>query len=402
MNTVADRRHDAELRLALASRTETAADDWYIVFKARYGMAVVLQSVREVVGQGSVLTQSYTCCTAIDPILVAGLTPTYADVAERSASLDPERLTVLPETRAVVLQHTYGLLDEGSASSVANLAHAKSGVLLLEDCAHCVARMSKDADGMPLADVSIHSFGVEKMLPTRFGGAVWVNPHLADTAPEVNQAIRARLLGLAQPSTRLGLAMRLYVNENRVLSRLPALMVRPLRHWLSNIGCYEPAISATEQEGGLSYEPLGGNAWIVRKALAGLAGLDANEALRIRVVEIYRNALAGLSGLSIPSAALQGDSQPLLRFPLFAVNTEHAEELLRAVREVGGYAERWYRPELFPGVTDPNVYAVPQNRDGLRITDSLVAGAVCLPTQVSVDQAQRIVDAICRSESVVD
>ena len=43
----------AELREALASRTGTRPEDWFPVFKARYGMQVAFDAVRSVRGDGS-------------------------------------------------------------------------------------------------------------------------------------------------------------------------------------------------------------------------------------------------------------------------------------------------------------------------------------------------------------
>lgn len=40
----------AELREALASRTGTRPEDWFPVFKARYGMQVAFDAVRSVRG----------------------------------------------------------------------------------------------------------------------------------------------------------------------------------------------------------------------------------------------------------------------------------------------------------------------------------------------------------------
>ena len=60
--------------------------------------------------------------------------------------------------------------DELNAA-LARAAHG-AGALLIEDCAHCVGRMATDSSDIPLADVSVHSFGVEKMLRTSFGGAI--------------------------------------------------------------------------------------------------------------------------------------------------------------------------------------------------------------------------------------
>ena len=90
------------------------------------------------------------------------------------------------------------------------------GALLVEDCAHCVTRMARDAAGWPLADISVHSFGVEKMLPTRFGGAIWVNPRLRERDAALDAETRGRLAALEQPSHHLDTVTKLYINENRV------------------------------------------------------------------------------------------------------------------------------------------------------------------------------------------
>ena len=172
----------AELREALASRTGTRPEDWFPVFKARYGMQVAFDAVRSVRGDGSVLTQLFTCCTAVDPIVVSGLRPRYADVGADTMGIDVAKVESMPlgsdeQVHAMVMQHTFGAIDEDSSRRLAALA-GEMGALLVEDCAHCVTRMARDAAGWPLADISVHSFGVEKMLPTRFGGAIWVNPRL--------------------------------------------------------------------------------------------------------------------------------------------------------------------------------------------------------------------------------
>lgn len=57
----------------LAARTSTNACDWYLVFKARHGMQIAFEEIRAELDSGDVATQLLTCCTAVDPILVAGL-----------------------------------------------------------------------------------------------------------------------------------------------------------------------------------------------------------------------------------------------------------------------------------------------------------------------------------------
>lgn len=374
-----------ELRGLLAERTRTDPSDWFPVFKARYGLGVVLHELRARYGVGDVLTQLFTCCTAVAPIVASGMRPRYADVDASTLSIDPDLVRPRnPPIRAVMLQHTFGIVDEASSRRLALAAH-DLGSLLIEDSAHCVARMAADAgDGGPLADVSVHSFGVEKMLPTRFGGAVWVSPRLADRDPTLHAAIRRALTGLEAPSGHLDRVCRIYVNENRVLGRLPGGLGGRMRSWLTRRGWYEPPIADAEMRGRLPYGPLGMSGWMQERACGGLRGLDGNETARRGAVERLRAELADVPGIVIPAAVLVGDPQPLLRFPLLAADTDAAEELIRCVRAAGAYAERWYRPELFPGVTDAKAFGVDDPGAGpVPVSHDLTSRCLCLPTDVT-------------------
>ncbi|MDF7664728.1 DegT/DnrJ/EryC1/StrS family aminotransferase [Bifidobacterium sp. ESL0745] len=451
----------ADLRAVLAARSGTQPGDWFPVFKARYGMQVVFDALRAVRGEGSVLTQLFTCCTAVDPILVSGLKPRYADISadtlaidERGASEMFVRLGVgdvqsrayiaglgtghkdgcadggkadesasdldeslkyandakhdgkseptsdsggsVESIHAVMLQHTFGLIDDASSRKLAEFTH-NHGALLVEDSAHCVTRLACDTDGTPLADISIHSFGVEKMLPTRFGGAIWLNPELKTSDPKLDAEIRRRFAALAEPSKHLDKVTRIYINENRVLSRLGGLGGK-LRTKLTNAGWYEPPISAKEQQGGLEYQPMTLTPWIAERAVDGINALDANEAARRAVVDKYREAFANVEGLRIPQTVLESDPAPLLRFPLFARDTQSAERIIAAARQAGGYAERWYRPELFPGATDTAVYGVGSlDRSTVPVTNRAVSTCLCLPTELGDETVEHVIAAVLKA-----
>ena len=158
-------QQEASIAQIMASRTGTDPADWFLVFKARYGMQVAFEEIYAEMGPGEVATQLLTCCTAVDPILVAGLVPRYCEVSFDTAMIDSEALDASGELRAVVAQHTYGIVDDAATARLAQRAH-DAGALLVEDCAHCVGRMAKSESGEPLADISFHSFGIEKMLHT--------------------------------------------------------------------------------------------------------------------------------------------------------------------------------------------------------------------------------------------
>lgn len=375
----------------MAALTGTDARDWYLTYRARHGMLAALEAVRATCGDGEVLTQLFTCCTAVDPILAAGLDPVYGDVSAQTCSLDPALPLLGGRTRAVMLQHTFGIVDDASSQELAEKARA-AGALVLEDCAHCVGRMARGADGSPVADVSFHSFGVEKMLPTLFGGAVWVNPSSA--AGDDVRAVRERLAALPAPGSRYERLNASYRGTNRVLVHLPAALARPLRRALSSAGAFDPAVSDKERLGGVSHAPMRATRHACEAALGALEGYAASAEGRRRVVEAYRGLLAGIDGAEVPAAALSGEAQPLLRFPVLLADARSADAAEAAILAAGYYTTAWYRPELGPGALDEAAYRVPADRSALRVNDRLVAGIVNLPTDIPENAAPRVVAAL--------
>jgi selenocysteine lyase/cysteine desulfurase len=366
---------------ALAARTGTDPADWFLVFKARYGMAVVFRALREERGPGQVVTQIFTCSTAVDPILAAGLTPVHADVSPATVSIDPDRLVLPERPRAVVVQHTFGIVDDDRAARVAAIARG-AGALVVEDSAHCVGRMARGASGA-VADVSIHSFGVEKVLPTHFGGAVWLNPATAD--PGLRRRMADGLAALPVVRARLDGVARAYRAEVGVLNRLPGVVSGPARRVLTAVGAFEPAVAPVEGRGRLPYGPMRPSPWMTGRMAAALTRLDAVEHGRGELVAEYQHLLG--HAVEVPQAIRPGD--PLVRWPFFAADGPTARRLLAALDAAGIYAGSWYRPALFPGVEDPSVYGYVPGDPALAISEDLVERVVNLPTGGDVAEARR-------------
>ncbi|MGO3813641.1 MAG: DegT/DnrJ/EryC1/StrS family aminotransferase, partial [Cellulosimicrobium funkei] len=319
-------------------------------------------------------------------VLVAGLRPVYAEVSPATVAIDPDRLAVGPDTRAVVLQNTFGIVDEPAARRLRDAARSV-GALLVEDSAHCVGRLARDADGTPVADVSFHSFGVEKLLPTRFGGAVWVSPALD---PALRAATVAALDALPVVGPRLDLAARSFRTQVRVLNRLPGAAAGKVRGALTAVGAYEPAIAPVENRGGLAHPPQRPSAWVVDRMVDALRSSGDTEARRADTVAEYVRGLSG--GVEVPAGI--GERAPLVRFPFFAPDAATADRLRAELTAAGFYGGKWYRPALFPGPDDPAVYEYTPGDDALATTEDLVARVVNLPTTVGVATARRLVEAV--------
>lgn len=371
----------AGLLRMLAERTGTDAVDWHLVFRARYGMQVVFRTIAEQRGPGTVATQLLTCATAVDPIIAGGLTPAYGEVSAESLALDADELTVDDETRAVVLQHTFGIVDQPRSAALRAVAD-RAGSLLVEDSAHCVGHLARRADDSPLADVSIHSFGAEKVLPTRFGGAVWVRPDLPD--PTLRDALTTGLDDLPRLDRAVDVRSRLYRNQVRVLNRLPQSVAAKARDELTRRGLFEPLISPEETRGELPHKAMAPAPWMIAGVARQMSQLSNIEKQRAAAVAIYLRALDEV--VQVP-ASISVDA-PLVRFPFFVESTELAEHIIREVTAAGIYAGRWYRPALFPGPADPSAYSFEIDRTTPR-TQGLISRIVNLPAAIPASEAAR-------------
>ena len=383
------------LKNSLAELTNTRAEDWFLFMRARHGMVTIFQTLFECFGKGSVTTQAYTCVTAVTPIVVAGLKPEYGDIDPDSIALVPEIAPLQEQTRAVVWQNTFGILSDAKAALLRSRVRDTQAIFL-EDSAHCVGSMVRDSQGEPLADISVHSFGVEKLLPTKFGGAIWINPLLGERSEQhkhVVQELKTACSRVRAPRGREEKAMRRYFNQVRVLNHLPRVLSAPLRKRLIGTDRFLAPIVPQEQQGQLDRIPCLPSKWAAEQALAHLENIDQIRQRRQQVQHIYQERLT--RKLQIPADIKE--SQTLVRFPIFVSGDDReakAEELFSFLRTRGYYPGRWYRPALFPGVKDYDLYNLDPELSDLPNTKRLIAGAINLPTQESVPRAQEIVSLV--------
>lgn len=378
------------LKEKLASISSTDAKDWFIVSRARHGMEQVFRQVFSLKGSGQVITQSFTCVTAINPIIASGLTPVYCDISANNFSIDVEKLNPLvsQETRAVIMQHSFGIpADVASAKK----RLGSSNVLIIEDSAHRLGYITKK-DKIPLADVSVHSFGSEKFLKTNFGGAIWVNPEMHDK--ELRNLIINCLSNLPKVSLRIRLKVWLYPSINGVLNRLPATISKLCRKILLVSGLFRSPIVPKEQRG-TNYEPCQSpNERQLRIINDALAGYYDNLSHRLELTALYQQLLQD-STLGLETVKIADISEmPLVRFPLLANTREIASQIFDELRQKGINVGKWYRPLFFPGVNNLKQYYY--EIGSCPVAEDLSVRIINLPTnqQTTVQQAKELIDAI--------
>lgn len=374
------------IRKKLAALSDTKAEDWHLCLKARFGMALVFEAIRDKLGAGEVITTPYTCITAVNPILVAGLTPVYHDIDESILSTGkPDDKLCKGKTKAIVMQHTLGMI--GDKSSLRKYAD-KHKLIVVEDSAHCVTRFARDKDNNILADISIHSFGVEKVLTgTKFGGAVWVNPELKTKAPALYEEIVTKLKNLKTPDRHMAFRVRTYRINNAVIQRLHGNFRRNFRSFTIKAGILEPPIYPFEQDGQQD-EPRTTNKYINERILEQLDILKSNYIRRQANVEQYHSKLKSKHFDKVTKL-----QEPLLAFPILFESAEKANAAYDMLSSAGYFIRRWYSPLLYPGPNNLSTYRY--NPKKAPIAEEISRRVICLPTDLPVIETNKIIKLLC-------
>ena len=385
-----------ELKELLARRTGTCPDDWFLTFRAREALQVAFEEIRRIIRRPDAVVQPFTCSTVAEAVLAGGMALVYSDISEDNLSVDPEKIPFSSYTGAVVIQHTFGMIDERSLLKLREVIH-EAGAVLIEDCAQCSSRMALDASGKPIADISVHSFGLEKMTSTYFGAAVWIDPEMENQ--DLRDALIRHFSYLPPSDRRVSRSVPSYLTRIRILNHLPSAVRRPLRdHWTAKRK-FIPGISPVELRGRILLAPSVPGFEVISRVIDAMKSIDENESQRSDAVQVYAKAFRDKStSLAVPSFALDTD-QPLLWFPVIAESENTAERITSALNAAGYYSSGWGRPLLFPGVADTAIFRLDQALCNCPVSKKCSDGIILLPTRVSAEDAVRIIEIVSGAES---
>lgn len=158
------------------------------------------------VGEGDeVIIQAYTCVSVPNAIIEAGAKPIYCDIDE-SLNLDPNELAkkITDKTKAVIVQHTFGnparideikeilknyqprasidkfIFQDTCLRKIPPTPPLQKGggagkIILIEDCAHSLGAKYNNKLVGTFGDISMFSFGRDKVISSVNGGMLCVN-----------------------------------------------------------------------------------------------------------------------------------------------------------------------------------------------------------------------------------
>lgn len=155
------------------------------------GRASLLALLRALqIGPGQeVLVPAFTCRSVTNAVRYAGAQVRFADIETEGFGLDAQavRQALTPATRALLLQHSFGLVGR-DFEALLQLARER-GLLVIEDCAHATGARWQGRPLGTFGDGAVFSFERGKVLSTVHGGMAVVRGEAASR--------RMRALGAA-------------------------------------------------------------------------------------------------------------------------------------------------------------------------------------------------------------
>jgi dTDP-4-amino-4,6-dideoxygalactose transaminase len=157
----------------------------------RMGLYAILESLG--LGAGDeVILPGFTCTVVPNAFVYRGVKPVYADISPVTFNIDPDRVEALvtPRTRAICMQHTFGVsCDAGRLREIAR----RHGLVLIEDAAHSLGATHGGVPHGALGDVAFVSTDRTKVINTHLGGFATTN----------DDALAAKLAGIRDRSPAL-------------------------------------------------------------------------------------------------------------------------------------------------------------------------------------------------------
>jgi perosamine synthetase len=351
----------------------------------RVGLFAILHGLG--IGEGDeVLIQVPTHVVVANAIRYAGARPVYVDCRADSYNLDlehAERL-VTPRTRAIVLQHTYGIpVDLDAAQAFAG----RHGLAMIEDCVHSLGATFRGRQTGSFGRAAFFSTEETKVISTTLGGMVVTDDddlaqRLRDFRRDECHAPRRWLV--AQYLVKL---VAYHVLTEPLVHRYARAVYKLLG--------FQPLPRPVSQDELAGERPAGylerfSNAQ-ASVGLRQLRRLDRNVAHRRRIAGVYRQSLTTVTPGSLPHVA--ADSNPSwCRYP---IRVAHLDVVQDAISE-HALPGSWFLSVLEESVS-PEVGQYVQG--SCPNAEAVIGNVINLPThcRVTVADARRLAKVVIDS-----
>jgi perosamine synthetase len=303
-------------------------------YRGRVALSAILRGLGVAPGDEVVL-QAYTCSAVTSPLVHLGLRPVFVDIDRGSLTMNPALLrdAISERTRAIVVQHTFGI--RANMSAALKIA-ADAGIPVIEDCAHVLEAGSGVRSTGTRGAAAFFSYEWGKPVVAGVGGTAVVND------PELAARMRAQYGTFVRPPLSREFVMALQYLGHRAVSRLGILWkVRSLYRRLAGWGL---VVGSYDDDPGINPEYGWRMTRTVQRRLASRTA-SARDLLdwRRTIAARYWTGLnrAGFAGLAVPDDA----GMVLMRVP---VTVADKQRVLRAAVDRDVELGDWFGTPVHP------------------------------------------------------
>jgi len=314
-----------------------------------------------------VILPAYTCVVVPNAFSYAGVRTVYSDIELATYGLDVDQVEkrITSRTRAILLQHVYGLVCR-DYEALLDLAKRR-GLSVIEDCAHATGAAYKGVKVGNRGDIGFYSSEQSKVFNTTQGGvAVTNNPKLERRLREYYQ--HAKEPDVTQTRKLLENVLLNYY-QCKYQYRNPE--VTWSERWVLLRYRHRHVISTTPEEmRGIRPAHYGSRmpAPIAALGLSQLKKIDDYNEVRRQAALVW-NAWALKMGY-VPALPVEYSVPVYLRYPIL-VEPEKKRDVRWAAQELGVELGVWFLSQVHP---------VPARISGCPNAEIAVSKCVNLPT----------------------
>lgn len=370
------RRGQAQIQLINQLKTRLKQPYAWLINGARNGLFLALKALN-LNSSDQVLCQAFTCVAVPNAIRWAGAQPVFVDTnkTDFNLNLSDLKLKITSHAKALIIQHTFGQPDDLTAIKAICRQHR---LILIEDCAHALGAKYQMKPVGSFGDITVLSFGRDKIISSVFGGAVLTqNQSLA-------KKIESQFSRLAYPSAWwifkqlfhpiiFSLIVPTYYTLG--LGKVLLFLLRQLR-------LISLPVTLKEKQGQVSYPP--------QKLPQALAVLALNQLNKLGRFNRHRRQIAQYYRHQLFLPPIHKEAI-YLRFPILV---KDPDELIKLAKKKQILLGNWYCPVIAPAGVD---LALQSYQSGsCPNAENLSQKVVNLPThpKMTLADANRVISVI--------
>jgi dTDP-4-amino-4,6-dideoxygalactose transaminase len=356
-----------------------------LFFRGRVALYAILKALG--VGSGDeVGIQAFTCVAVPEAITASGARPVFIDIEPKGFNLSPSDLVrkITPKTRAIVVQHTYGI--PASMDQIIQCA-CERGIPIIEDCCHSFVSAYKGKTIGNFGVASFYSFEWGKPIVVGIGGSAVINDST------IRDAIRKSYACYKSPSFIRQVKIQAQYIAFRILYR-PSFFwqTRMLFHWLSSIRVVEQNYNPIQDDNIAEDFSLRMAPFLQSRLTRKLGEMDQYVRHSRLVSDEYQSKI--ISTVVAHPELTKDNEIVFARYPLLAKNKQ---VLLAMARREGVELADWYSSPVHP-LSFHQLKLVGYTLGSCPNAEERSSEVVTLPTHSSVGKRDidRIIDFLNR------